>query len=164
MNGDLSLLDAAFAYAARSWHVIPLHDISDGACSCQDGALCSTPGKHPRISKWPERASVDPAVIASWWRRWPYANVGIVTGTRSKLIVLDVDPRHGGDDTLAAFEGEHGKLPDSVVVLTGGGGLHYYFAHPSFRVDSRVIAPGLELKAEGTFVVAPPSLTGEKPE
>ena len=96
-------------------------------------------------------------------RRWPTANVGIATGARSGLVVLDVDPRHGGDEQLAAFEAEHGKLPETAAVVTGGGGAHYYFNHPGGDIRSRKLSPGLELKADGTFVVAPPSLTGEAP-
>jgi hypothetical protein len=103
------------------------------------------------------------ASLAEWWRRWPAANVGIATGARSGLLVLDVDPRHGGDDVLAALEAEHGRLPDTATVVTGGGGAHFYFAHPGGEIRSRNLAPGLELKADGAFVVAPPSHTGERP-
>ena len=156
-------LAAALTYARRGWHVIPLHDMSAGVCSCSDGASCSTPGKHPRIMKWQHRATTDTATLTEWWRRWPAANVGIATGVRSGLVVLDVDPRHGGDEQLVALEAEHGKLPDTVAVATGGGGAHYYFAHPGGEIRSHEIAPGLELKADGTFVIAPPSLTGEAP-
>jgi putative DNA primase/helicase len=159
--GDM--LAAALNYAERGWHVIPLHDVTAGACSCVDGASCSTPGKHPRITRWQHRASADAATMAEWWRRWPAANVGIATGARSGLLVLDVDPRHGGDDELAALEAERGRLPETVAVVTGGGGMHYYFAHPGGEIRSRTLAPGLELKADGTFVVAPPSRTGEAP-
>ena len=80
--------------------------------------------------------------------------------------MVDVDPRHNGDETLQHFLAEHGPLPDTVVVATGGGGWHYYFACPpgDGPVKSLTIGPGLELKADGTFVVAPPSVTGEAPE
>jgi hypothetical protein len=156
------LLAAARDYASRGWHVIPLHDITGGDCSCRNGRRCKTPGKHPRIKNWPERASVDAATIGAWWDRWPHANVGIATGERSGLVVLDVDPRHGGDHELAALEAEFGKLPDTVTVVTGGGGAHLYFKHPGGMIASLDVAPGLELKADGSFVVAPPSRTGEK--
>jgi hypothetical protein len=156
------LLDAALDYAARGWCVLPLHDVQAGRCSCAKGAACGTPGKHPRIDKWGERASSDAGLVAGWWKHWPSANVGILTGRRSGLLVLDVDPRHGGDDALAELEAEHGKLPETPLVLTGGGGLHYYFAHPGGEVRSVELAHGLELKGDGSFVVAPPSRTGER--
>lgn len=56
------------------------------------------------------------------------ANVGIATGPASSLVVLDIDPRHGGDDSLADLQSEHGALPLTVTALTGGGGQHHYFA------------------------------------
>jgi putative DNA primase/helicase len=155
--GDV--LAAALDYARRGWHVLPLYDVSAGVCSCAAGEHCETPGKHPRIKGWPERASADVSVIAEWWRRSPSANVGILTGAKSGLIVLDVDPRHDGDHVLAALVAEHGPLPTTPTVLTGGGGVHYYFSHPGGRVEGCVLGPGLELKADGQFVVAPPSQT-----
>lgn len=158
--GDM--LAAALRYAALGWCVIPLHDVAAGRCSCRDGTGCKTPGKHPRINRWQRDASADPNLIAGWWKQWPQANVGILTGERSGLLVLDVDPRHDGEDTLATFEATHGKLPATVTVLTGGGGQHLYFAHPGGKIRSLTLGNGLELKADGTFVVAPPSRTGEK--
>jgi len=95
--------------------------------------------------------------VQRWWRRWPDANVGIVTGAVSGLVVLDVDPRHGGEESLAALEAEHGALPRTVESLTGGGGQHLYFRHPGASVPSRPIAPGLDLKGDGGLVVSPPS-------
>ena len=95
--------------------------------------------------------------VQRWWRRWPDANVGIVTGVVSELVVLDVDPRHGGGESLAALEAEHGALPRTVESLTGGGGQHLYFRHPGGSVPSGPIAPGLDLKGDGGLVVSPPS-------
>jgi hypothetical protein len=157
--GDL--LAAALDYAARGWCVLPLHDVTRGACSCVDGTACKTPGKHPRLANWTKIATTDAGTIAGWWRGWPSANVGILTGRRSDLVVLDVDPRHGGNESLAALVAEHEGLPETVAVETGGGGRHFYFRCPpgTERVRSVTLAGGLELKADGTFVVAPPSRT-----
>jgi hypothetical protein len=158
------MLAAALDYAVvHGWCVIALHDISTGHCSCRDGASCKTPGKHPRLKDWRNTASKDAGTIAGWWKQWPQANVGILTGARSGIVVLDVDPRHGGDDDLATLLAEHGPLPETVTVATGGGGAHHYFAHPGGTVEGYNLTPGLELKGDGQFVVAPPSLTGEKP-
>ena len=151
----MSLSDALYL-AQRGWKVIPLHDMAVGYCSCRKGLNCSTPGKHPRLGKWPEQASCDPNLIAGWWEGWPNANVGVVTGVASKLLVLDVDPRSGGFESLAAYL----PLPSTPTVSTGGGGRHYYFEHPGGKIQGRVLADGLELKADGQFVVAPPSQTG----
>jgi hypothetical protein len=155
------MLAAALDYASRGWLVLPLHDVARGVCSCRDAARCDTPGKHPRIREWRKRATIDLGTILSWWQRWPTAGVGILTGQPSGLVVLDVDPRHGGDDALWALEQQHGPLSVTVEVVTGGGGRHIYFAHQS-PLESFTLAPGLEVKADGTFVVAPPSRTGER--
>ncbi len=98
-----------------------------------------------------------PTEIEAWWDRWPDTNVGVVTGWVSALVVVDVDPRHGGDATLAELEAEHQPLPPIVASVTGGGGRHLYFAHPTHLVPSRPLATGIDLKAEGGLVVAPPS-------
>ena len=161
MGGVSGLLDAVRGYAARGWHVLPLHDVTAGHCSCRKASACTTPGKHPRIENWQNFASVDENLLAGWWSVWPSANVGILTGRRSNLVVLDVDPRHGGDRALQELIGAHEPLPDTPVVSTGGGGWHYYFdcAPGDEPVKSVTLADGLELKADGTFVVAPPSRT-----
>lgn len=157
--GDL--LAAALDYARRGWRVLPLHDVTAGVCSCRDGVACRTPGKHPRLAKWQHAASTDAGLIAGWWSVWPTANVGIATGRRSNLCVLDVDPRHGGDQELERFIAKHGPLPEGPLVRTGGNGFHHYFACPpgDEPVKSLDLAPGLELKADGKFAVAPPSRT-----
>ena len=132
-----------------------------GACSCRKASACKTPGKHPRLQNWQNFATIDADLLAGWWSVWSSANVGILTGRRSNLVVLDVDPRHGGDRALQELIGAHEPLPDTPVVFTGGGGWHYYFACPpgDEPIKSVTLAEGLELKADGTFVVAPPSKT-----
>ena len=49
---------------------------------------------------------------------------------------LEMDPDKGGDETLLALQQEYGKLPETVEVLTGGGGRHLYFRHPGVRIKS----------------------------
>ena len=153
--------DAALAYAARGWSVFPCHSPAEtpGGCSCRR-ADCSSPAKHPRVSGGLTVASVDPATIEGWWRRWPSANVAIRTGAVSGLIVLDVDPGHGGDESLEALLRDHGPLPPGTVVHTGSGGRHFYFAHPGgvIRTDAgRRLGPGLDIRGDGGYVIAPPS-------
>ena len=100
-------------------------------------------------------ATTDEATIRSMLSR-ASVNLGVATGHAA--WVLDIDPRHGGDEHLGELERRHGSLPNTPRVLTGGGGTHFYFAMPSegarFRKD---IAPGVECKGVGGYVVAPPS-------
>ena len=152
-----ALLDAALAYAARGWAVIPLHDVTTGVCSCAKGVACGKDsGKHPRLEDWGTAGSTAPAVLTTWWTQWPDAHLGILTGHRSRLAVLDIDPRNGGDVALEDFLHHHGPLPETPLVLSGGGGQHYYFACEE-DLPGYKLAPGLDLQLTGQQVVAPPS-------
>lgn len=143
----------ALRYASYGWRVLPLHGVVRGRCTC-GRADCQSAGKHPLTRNGALDASSDPDVIRSWWRRWPAANVGIATGRG--LVVLDVDPRHGGLGSLKAIQQEHGPLPETLTVATGGGGYHFYFTG---QAGNRVgVRPGLDLRGDRGYVVAPPSL------
>jgi hypothetical protein len=95
--------------------------------------------------------------VERWWRRWPDANIGVVTGRVSGVAVLDVDPRNGGDEALRQLEDRWGELPPTPEDRTGGCGRHLWFRCTA-ELPCAVLAPGLELKAEGGVVVVPPSL------
>jgi hypothetical protein len=103
-------------------------------------------------------ATTDPAEIKRWWTRWPEANVGIRTGRASGLLVLDIDGA-AGEESLQALIGEHGLL-SAAWVRTGSGGQHAYFALPADQtLPSSVgrLGRGLDIRAEGASIVAPPS-------
>lgn len=152
------MLGWALAYAARGFLVHPLHTARAGHCSCGKRE-CSASGKHPRLPKWPSRATTESQEIRAWWTRWPEANIGLLTGARSGVIVLDIDPRNDGDASLASLEARYGKLPETPRVRTGGGGLHVYFAAPASEVSSGHPGSGLDLQGDGgRCVVLPPSL------
>jgi putative DNA primase/helicase len=169
------LCEAAVRYAnVHHFAVIPVRWIENGACSCRNGAECPSPGKHPVHEAWPDRATADPLEVAHWWRpsppdvnpsEWfPKANVGIVTGRKSGIFVLDVDSYNGGDARLAGYEARHGSLPETRVHHTGGGGIHYFWRHPGFDVRNdakKVLGQGLDLRGERGFIVAPPSVSAK---
>ncbi len=104
------------------------------------------------------QAAATEETVTGWWDRWPDANVGVITGSVSDVVVVDVDPRNGGDVSLQALEDCWGTLPVTAASSTGGGGWHHWFSAGSERLPSRVIDAGLELKGEGGVVVAPPSM------
>ncbi len=84
---------------------------------------------------------------------WSWSGVGIVTGTLSGVLVLDVD----GPEGEAELQ-KHGH-PVTPMVRTASGGLHLYFKHPEHHVRTGIrVAPGLDVKASGGYVVAPPSV------
>lgn len=160
---DPSTHDAALAYAEQGWRVVPLHyPVGDGSCSCGKSS-CNTAvgnapvGKHPRLTAWQDRATVDLDKVDAWFERDPRNNVGIATG--SGLVVLDIDPKDGGFETLDALLKVHGDLPTTPTVETGSGGRHYYF-HSSDEVRNSAgkLGAGLDIRGDGGQVVAPPSL------
>ncbi len=138
-------LAAALDYAKRGWSVLPLLAKS----------------KRPLVALVPngfQNATTNEKIIRQWWTRYPNANVGIRTGGEACLVVLDIDPRSGGNDNLWHLEKEHGELPDTVRSLTGGGGAHIFFLHPGGIIKNKTLSSGVEVKADGGYVVAPPSI------
>jgi hypothetical protein len=152
---------AALGYAAHGWLVLPVQTpLSDGGCSC--GADCgASRGKHPRTLHGLKEASRNPDRIWQWWRRWPDANVGIRTGRESGLVVLDVDMRYGGEASLERLEATCDRLPTTLIAHSGGGGRHLYFRHPGQPIPNSTHLggyAGLDVRGDGGYIVAPPSL------
>lgn len=142
-DGLLSAMSMALAYAGAGLHVLPL-----------------TPrNKTPLIDDWPSGATTDKVVTRQRWERWPDANIGIHVG-KSDLVVIDVDPRNGGDASMAELRRKHGDAwLSSVVVKTGGGGRHYFYRQPSGAVRvPPTLGPGVDVKRGSSYVVAPGSI------
>jgi hypothetical protein len=106
-------------------------------------------------------ASNDPVRAKSVWGAHPEYNIGLRTGFERDgkiLIAIDVDPRNGGDDTLADLIAKHGRLPGTAEVLTGGGGKHlFYWSPPGIEWPSE-LGRGIDIKGRGGYVVAAPSV------
>lgn len=154
-------IDAATIYAHRGWAVFPCHSPAAALGRCTCGlAECSSPAKHPRLAGGLKVATTDRGQIKAWWSRWPNANVAIRTGEVSAIVVVDIDPAHGGETSLARLVEERGELPAGRVVRTGSGGRHLYFRHPGEPVRNdtgRRLGPGLDIRGDGGYVIAPPS-------
>lgn len=150
---------AAARLADRGLAVLPCHEPTPSGCSCRQPD-CASPGKHPRTRRGLHDASSDPAVVAGWWRRWPAASVGVRAGAVSSLVVLDIDRQSGGFESLIDLQRRHGALPPTLTVVTGGGGRHYWFAHPGGTVRNSAgrLGAGIDIRADGGYVIAPPSL------
>jgi hypothetical protein len=147
-----SCFQAALEYAHLGLYVIPLYGVDDSnRCQCGQSE-CSSPGKHPATAHGLKDASRDPETILDWWDGRMDCNVGIVTGQPSGVIALDVDGTDG-EASLATF----GPVPDTWRSATGRG-KHVWFRHPGGDVPNFVKRlPGLDLRADGGYVVAPPS-------
>ena len=108
----------------------------------------------------PDRATAAAETSRAWRKKWPDSNIGIATGSGNHIIVLDIDPASGGDEGLVALEDGRGKLPATVEVVTGGGGRHLSFAYGGDDIGNSagLLGPGLDVRGEGGFVVAPTSV------
>ena len=102
-------------------------------------------------------ATTDTERIAAWWRETPDANIGMPTGEASGILVVDCDPRNGGPSTRADLIERFGPTPETAEAITGGGGRHFFFRHVA-GAKCKVLAPGVDLKADGGYVVLPPSI------
>jgi|GEM_PF-2314027 len=123
-------------YASLEWYQIPVK------------------GKTPVVKDWPNRGALE------WEKGWCAANIGIITGRKSGIVVLDVDPKNGGDESLTKLVAVHGDL-DTVQVVTGSGGSHYYFKYPlGLEIGNSAgrLGAGLDIRGSGGYVVAPPSV------
>ena len=157
----ISRKSRALRYARLGLHVVPLHTIVAGHCSCNDGSDCSRPGKHPITRHGVKDATTKRSQIRNWWTASPNANIGIATGRESGIIVLDIDPRNGGDKNLERVKARLGSLPETVTALTGGGGRHFIFKYPAFAVrkdtSGKKFGKGMDVLSDGCIMVAPPS-------
>jgi hypothetical protein len=138
-----ALLQAAKDYGAAGFPVVHL-----------------VPGKKvPRLKGGYKSATTNQAAIAKLWADYPTANVGIATGEKSGLLVVDVDPRHGGEATMRQWQSS-GWLPDDTPrARSAHGGWHFYFRLPEKlkNAPSKRVADGVDIKANGGYIVAPPS-------
>jgi hypothetical protein len=144
MTSSITPLQAALQYAAYQWSVIPVRPRE----------------KRPMI-RWQEfqHRLANGEEIEGWFERWPDANLAVVTGELSGVVVIDIDPRHGGDKSLAKWEKQYGKLPETVESRTGGGGRHLYFQHPGGEIHNRAgIVDGIDFRGDGGCIVTPPSI------
>ena len=154
-------LKAAIEYAQRGWPVFPIHWPIKDKCSCGKDD-CDNQGKHPMTEHGLTDATTDLSIIKGWFSKWPKANVGIATGQKAGIVVLDIDPRNDGTESLKRLT-KKGNLPVyTPSVYTGGGGEHIIMMHPGKRkmknrkkVDQ---LPGIDFKADGGYVVAAPSI------
>jgi Bifunctional DNA primase/polymerase, N-terminal len=123
---------------------------------------CSAVDKTPIPSNGFKAATTNERIIRIWWDRHPDAMVGMPTGERTGVFVLDVDVKSGGFETLAALEAEHGPLPATRAVRTGSGGRHFYFNHVGLGNSAgRLHGRGIDVRGQGGFVIAAGNTTAD---
>ena len=145
---------AALEYATIGWEVFP----------APPGQKKSHKSEEHSGAKWGK--TTDPEEIRMDFRKWPRANVAIVTGLTSGIFVLEADTVKGhGVDGLAsieALEDEHGPLPETLMAISPSGSVHRYdkYPGPGIKIKNSVdeIAPGVDIRGDGGMVIAPPSI------
>lgn len=139
------LLDAALAYAKKGWSVFP----------CREN-------KSPMITggKGFKEATTDEEQIRQWWKEYPQALIGIATGAVSGIVVLDVDnhsKENNGIESMRDILAKHKDFKFTIKASTPSGGYHFYFKH-QFDIRAQIgYAPGVDIKSDGGYVIAPPS-------
>lgn len=131
-------LDAALQYSTAGFSVIP-----------------TGTNKKPLIT-WArfQHERADEAQIRAWWKKWPTANVGVVTGEISGLTVLDIDSEEGQDAVISAL---NGRLPETPYQTTPRGGQHLVFQYtPKLQTRAGVL-PGCDIRNDGGYVLVAPS-------
>lgn len=156
----MSTLEEAISYAEHGYPVFPTFGILDGRCSCGYEKCIKDAGKHPRVNAWGERASTDIEQIAKWWTKWPESNIGLPTGERSGVLVLDVDRKNGKDGTLW-LDAMRPDIPDGPSAVTPNGGVHLFFKYPAgsgITISSDKVSRGVDVRGDGGYVVVDPSV------
>jgi hypothetical protein len=133
--------EAALIYASWGWHVIPV----------------VPNGKVPATQHGVKDATTDPEQIAKWWAQNPEFNIGVAAGERSGIVVFDVDPRNGGDESWSKWLDENGQVPEGAAMqMTAGGGEHHIAMYDP-EIRSCKLTEGVDLLADGRYFVAYPS-------
>jgi len=141
-NGQL--LEAALAYARLGYPVFP----------------CAPGGKTPITKHGCKDATTDEKQVEAWWRQTPNANIGLGT---TGLLVIDVD---GAENPWLADEPEKARtFAGTALSLTPRGGRHHVFRQPPGRSWGNTLgklAPKVDTRGNGGYIVAPPSVVDGK--
>lgn len=118
-------------------------------------------GKIP-CSQWQQYQHnlIKPEVFTNLFLQNPNANIGIITGKLSGVFVLDIDGLEGLAN-LRKLEEKYGVLPQSWEAISGGDGQHIYFKYPehgNVKTSAGQIAPHIDVRGEGGFIICPPSI------
>lgn len=119
---------------------------------------CRPRDKRPATANGLKDATTDPEAITAWWRSEPSYNIAIATGTVSNIFAIDIDGVDA-EGELRRLEADSGALPATVEAITARG-RHVYFTMPDTDVRNSAgkIAPGIDVRGTGGYVLAPPSL------
>ncbi len=156
-------------YSKMGWKLLPCHGIANGKCNCGDSHHDSSDaGKHPLLADWNKKSTGDLRTLNEWFGTNTENNVA-VNCSASGLVVIDIDPRNGGDESFLQLESWlDGDIPETLTVFTGEylirgvktRGRHLYFKAEEgdqfYRDFSKQGFKGIDIKFNG-YVLLPPS-------
>lgn len=156
------ILAAALDYAANGVPVFPCRAGNECEKHWKTGEPVERFAKSPYPSNGFKAASTFANVVERFWTDHPAALIGMPTGARSGVFVLDVDPRHGGDESLSALEAEHGALPETRLARSASGGRHFHFRFvEGVRNNADRLGRGLDIRGDGGYIIVPGSVMAD---
>ena len=145
-------------YVTNGYAIIPLNAYGSGKDP-----------KAPAIKNWVNAAFTTATEVESWWSKSPTSNIGILCGNLGKgtgVVVIDCDEHPDRDEsglkTLNDYEKDHGELPETLVAITGSGGMHFLYRTdrniPKSEDKTEDKRVGIDIRADGSYIVASPSV------
>ncbi|MFD2650677.1 bifunctional DNA primase/polymerase [Brucella rhizosphaerae] len=148
------MLDVALSYQARNWPVFPCRYRDEEIIDQHTGEIEILATKTPLTSNGFRGATLNERIVREYWRRNPSAMIGVPTGAPIGAWVLDIDPKHGGDETLAFLEQQYDSLPTTLTAETTSGGRHYFFRHRQGVRNRGALGSGVDVRGDGGYVIA----------
>ena len=147
----MSLLAEALKLADFGFYILPVRS-----------------NKMPLLQHWSKKASKEPHLIKAWWNRWPNAQIGICTTKfrdNQALLVVDIDVKKADGFSSFTTLNEYAAYPPTLAQRTGSGGLHliYIVSKAVKHGKAGRLAPGIDLRSRGGYIVAAPSCIHNKP-
>ena len=160
-------LAAALAYAVQGWRVFPVNPANKRPWD---------PDTNQLMPKWQDRATIEPSQLEAWWKARPALGVGIATGRKTGIVVLDFDVKDGKDGRIdkAKLEAKYGPLPKTLTQSTPSGGWQEFYIYPEAAEDipnkvgfgyvaaghRKATLCGIDVRGDGGQVNVPPTAHG----
>lgn len=161
---EKSAVEVARSYIAAGIAVFPCREQDGEGIDHSTGEIVDFPEKSPLTAHGLKDATTSRRIIDIWFgERHPTAAIGVPTGEKLGGWVLDID-RHGDRDGhawLAEMETRHGRLPATARATTANGGTHIFFAHHPGVRNRAALAPGVDTRGDGGYVLAPGSVMAD---
>jgi len=157
-------LDLAKSYIANGWPVFPCREGAEETVDPTSGEIITLNEKTPRTSNGFNGASKTKRILERWWSDNPSSAVGIPTGEKTGVFVLDIDAKPGGAngfEWLEEMENENGELPVTARVTTPNNGLHIYFKYVPGTRNRGALGGGVDVRSEGGYVLAAGSVMAD---